>query len=107
MMSLLKIGIYCGLLYLLILIPSTHEELQSSVSPVAYNMKGTRKSFKPAVQKEDISCDKIWATQEAIRKCTTTPEDWKKYLEVQYLYLQIENLKVDIERKKKYARRRG
>ncbi|KAM8977201.1 C4b-binding protein alpha chain-like [Pelodytes ibericus] len=46
-------------------------------------------------------CDKIWAVQEEMRKCSSTPEDWIKYLQVQYLYLQIENLKLDIEKKKK------
>ncbi|XP_053560654.1 C4b-binding protein alpha chain [Bombina bombina] len=46
-------------------------------------------------------CDKIKAMTEATRKCGAAPEDWKNYLEAEYLYLQIENLKLDIERKKK------
>ncbi|KAM8977204.1 complement decay-accelerating factor-like [Pelodytes ibericus] len=54
----------------------------------------------PPIESE---CSKIHALQETIRDCTSTPEDWTKYLQVHYLYLQIENLKLDIERKKKEA----
>ncbi|XP_072281332.1 complement receptor type 1-like isoform X3 [Pyxicephalus adspersus] len=57
-------------------------------------------SGKPPVCKESI-CDNIWELQEEARKCTSTPDEWIKYLQVQYLYLQIENLKLDIEIKKK------
>ncbi|XP_018416816.1 PREDICTED: complement decay-accelerating factor-like [Nanorana parkeri] len=46
-------------------------------------------------------CDNIWELQEEARKCTSTPDEWIKYLQVQYLFLQIENLKLDIEIKKK------
>ncbi|KAM4700663.1 C4b-binding protein alpha chain-like [Discoglossus pictus] len=46
-------------------------------------------------------CEKISAAQEDMRKCTSAPDEWAKYLEVQYLYLQIENLKLDLENKKK------
>ncbi|XP_018416815.1 PREDICTED: complement decay-accelerating factor-like [Nanorana parkeri] len=46
-------------------------------------------------------CDKMWELQEEARKCTSTPDEWIKYLQVQYLFLQIENLKLDIEIKKK------
>ncbi|XP_063811377.1 CUB and sushi domain-containing protein 3-like isoform X3 [Pseudophryne corroboree] len=49
---------------------------------------------------KESMCDKIWELQEAVRICTSTPDDWIKYLQVQYLYLQIENLKLDIEIKK-------
>ncbi|KAM4795752.1 C4b-binding protein alpha chain-like [Rhinophrynus dorsalis] len=54
---------------------------------------------------EEDMCDKIWSMQESLRKCTAAPDDWIKYLQVQYLYLQIENLKLDIEEKKKKASR--
>ncbi|CAI9602173.1 unnamed protein product [Staurois parvus] len=46
-------------------------------------------------------CDHIWELQEEARKCTSTPDEWIKYLQVQYLYLQIENLKLDIDIKKR------
>ncbi|XP_075052309.1 zona pellucida sperm-binding protein 3 receptor-like isoform X2 [Mixophyes fleayi] len=52
------------------------------------------------VCKESV-CDKIWELQEEARTCTSTPDEWIKYLQVQYLYLQIENLKLDILIKKK------
>lgn len=54
----------------------------------------------PPVCKEPI-CDHIWELQEEARRCTSTPDEWIKYLQVQYLYLQIENLKLDIEMKKR------
>ncbi|XP_056413935.1 C4b-binding protein alpha chain-like isoform X2 [Hyla sarda] len=57
-------------------------------------------SGKPPVCKEPV-CDHIWELQEEARKCTSTPDEWIKYLQVQYLYLQIENLKLDIEIKKR------
>ncbi|XP_069801196.1 C4b-binding protein alpha chain-like [Dendropsophus ebraccatus] len=57
-------------------------------------------SGKPPVCKEPV-CDRIWELQEEARKCTSTPDEWIKYLQVQYLYLQIENLKLDIEIKKR------
>ncbi|KAM5182531.1 C4b-binding protein alpha chain-like isoform 1-T2 [Mantella aurantiaca] len=57
-------------------------------------------SGTPPVCKASI-CDNIWELQEETRKCTSTPDDWIKYLQVHYLYLQIENLKLDIEIKKK------
>ncbi|XP_040195456.1 C4b-binding protein alpha chain-like isoform X2 [Rana temporaria] len=57
-------------------------------------------SGTPPVCKASI-CDNIWELQEEARKCTSTPDEWIKYLQVQYLYLQIENLKLDIDIKKK------
>ncbi|XP_077151306.1 complement receptor type 1-like [Ranitomeya variabilis] len=57
-------------------------------------------SGKPPVCKEPV-CDQIWELQEEARKCTSTPDEWIKYLQVQYLYHQIENLKLDNEIKKK------
>ncbi|XP_071993560.1 C4b-binding protein alpha chain-like [Engystomops pustulosus] len=53
---------------------------------------------------KEPECDRIWELQEEARKCTSTPDEWLKYLQVQYLYLQIENLKMDIEMKKKELR---
>lgn len=63
-------------------------------------------SGKSPVCKESI-CDNIWEMQEEARKCTSTPDEWIKYLQVQYLYLQIENLKLDIEIKKKKMSKPG
>uniref|UniRef100_A0A8C5LKV0 Sushi domain-containing protein n=1 Tax=Leptobrachium leishanense TaxID=445787 RepID=A0A8C5LKV0_9ANUR len=60
---------------------------------------GKWSSFAP--QCKESHCDKIWAVQEEVRKCSSTPDEWIKYLQVEYLYLQIENLKLDIEKKKK------
>ncbi|XP_075709803.1 complement receptor type 1-like isoform X2 [Rhinoderma darwinii] len=57
-------------------------------------------SAKAPVCKE-LVCDQIWELQEEARKCTSAPDEWMKYLQVQYLYLQIENLKLDIEIKKR------
>lgn len=57
-------------------------------------------SGTPPVCKASI-CDNIWELQEEARRCTSTPDEWIKYLQVQYLYLQIENLKLDIDIKKK------
>ncbi|XP_077337313.1 complement component receptor 1-like protein isoform X3 [Lithobates pipiens] len=57
-------------------------------------------SGTPPVCKASI-CDNIWELQEEARKCTSTPDEWIKYLQVQYLYLQIENIKLDIDIKKK------
>ncbi|XP_077151307.1 sushi, von Willebrand factor type A, EGF and pentraxin domain-containing protein 1-like [Ranitomeya variabilis] len=57
-------------------------------------------SGKPPVCKEPV-CDQIWELQEEARKCTSTPDEWIKYLQVQFLYLQIENLKLDNEIKKR------
>ncbi|XP_040279980.1 sushi, von Willebrand factor type A, EGF and pentraxin domain-containing protein 1-like isoform X2 [Bufo bufo] len=57
-------------------------------------------SGKPPVCKESV-CDQIWELQEEARTCTSTPDEWIKYLQVQYLYLQIENMKLDIEIKKR------
>ncbi|KAM4044942.1 complement receptor type 1-like isoform 2-T2 [Anomaloglossus baeobatrachus] len=60
-------------------------------------------SGKPPVCKEP-TCDQIWELQEESRKCTSTPDEWIKYLQVQYLYLQIQNLKLDNEIKKRQLR---
>ncbi|XP_063307343.1 zona pellucida sperm-binding protein 3 receptor-like [Pelobates fuscus] len=60
---------------------------------------GKWSSFTPHCK--ESQCDKIWAVQEEMRKCTSTPDDWIKYLQIEYLHLQIENLKLDIEWKKK------
>ncbi|XP_073522973.1 C4b-binding protein alpha chain-like isoform X2 [Phyllobates terribilis] len=57
-------------------------------------------SGKPPVCKEPV-CDEIWELQEEARLCTSTPDEWIKYLQVQYLYHQIENLKLDNEVKKR------
>ncbi|KAM3935359.1 complement receptor type 1-like isoform 2-T2 [Leptodactylus fuscus] len=63
-------------------------------------------SGKPPVCKEPV-CEHIWELQEEARRCTSTPDEWIKYLQVQYLYLQIENMKLDIEIKKRQLIRMG
>ncbi|XP_075471317.1 complement component receptor 1-like protein isoform X2 [Ascaphus truei] len=70
-------------------------------SPVTRNKEET--TILPDIithNSTSTECDKMWAIQEAVRKCTSTPEVWTKYLQLQYLYLQIENLQLDIEKKK-------
>ncbi|XP_066456310.1 C4b-binding protein alpha chain-like isoform X2 [Eleutherodactylus coqui] len=56
-------------------------------------------SGKPPVCKEPV-CDQIWELQEEARQCNSNPDEWIKYLQVQHLYLQIENLKLDLEIKR-------
>ncbi|XP_044143213.1 complement decay-accelerating factor-like [Bufo gargarizans] len=57
-------------------------------------------SGKPPVCKESV-CEQIWELKEEARKCTSTPDEWIKYLQVQYIYFQIENMKLEIEIKKR------
>ncbi|XP_053313629.1 complement receptor type 1-like [Spea bombifrons] len=49
--------------------------------------------------KESI-CDEIWAMQEEMRKCSSAPDEWIKYLQIKYLYLQIEDLQIEVGKKK-------
>ncbi|XP_063300413.1 complement decay-accelerating factor-like [Pelobates fuscus] len=58
---------------------------------------------EPVTTTQGDECEKIQAIQESLSSCTSTPEEWTKYLQIQYLYLQIENLKLDIAKKKTEA----